>query len=502
MRIRSIYKKGSILIFISVFTAGLFSCQTDLLDPVPQTQIIDQFAFDTPERITLQVNNVYTSVKSGQFLGGRYQVYGDIRANDFLNRTSNGVTGLLVWNQTVTETSQNDVINLWNAAYAAINQINVFLQGLEDNAAKFIPPVFAADYSTVQIPRFKAEARLLRALSYHCLLQLYAKPYTMSGSNPGLPLRLKAETSLANNDLARSSVAEIYTQILEDLDFAEMNLPLTYGASASALNVTRAHRNTAIALKTRVYLTMGDYASVIEEANKIVSEEAPFTAATGVPHALQATVGAVFASPQETTESILSFPFTAQNTPGTQNQLAFYYRSSSSSSTNPGGGEYGLNTAGILANTTGWPETDARRTFAYKVGSEFFWGKYPSGTPYIDKAPVIRYAEVLLNLSEAIARTTSGVDARALALLNAVRNRADASVTLAPADNTELLDAIKLERRIEFLGEGLRSMDLLRLNEEFPAKASVGAVPSTALNYIWPIPSNELAANKLMTRNE
>lgn len=502
MRIRSIYKKGSILIFISVFTAGLFSCQTDLLDPVPQTQIIDQFAFDTPDRITLQVNNVYTSVKNGQFLGGRYQVYGDIRANDFLNRTSNGVTGLLVWNQTVTETSQNDVISLWNAAYASINQINVFLQGLEDNAAKFVPPVFAADYTTVQVPRFKAEARLLRALAYHCLLQIYAKPYTMSGNNPGLPLRLKAETSLENNDLARSTVAEVYTQILNDLDFAEQNLPLTYGASASALNVTRAHRNTAIALKTRVYLTMGDYASVIEEANKIVSENAPFTAVTGVPHALQASVSTVFASPQETTESILSFPFTAQNTPGTQNQLAFYYRSSSTSSTNPGGGEYGLNTAGILANTTGWPETDARRAFAYKVGSEFFWGKYPSGTPYIDKAPVIRYAEVLLNLSEAIARTTSGVDARALALLNAVRNRADASVTLAPADNTELLDAIKLERRIEFLGEGLRSMDLLRLNEEFPSKASVGAVPSTALNYIWPIPSNELAANKFMTRNE
>jgi hypothetical protein len=44
-------------------------------------------------------------------------------------------------------------------------------------------------------------------------------------------------------------------------------------------------------------------------------------------------------------------------------------------------------------------------------------------------------------------------------------------------------------------------MDILRLNEDFPAKGSVGAVPSTALNYIWPIPSNELAANKLMERN-
>src|SRR5258706_10443705 len=99
MRIRNIYRKGSILIFVSVFTIGVFSCQTELLDPVPKTQISDKVAFDTPDRISLQVNNIYTAIKNGQFLGGRYQVYGEIRANDFLNRTTNGVTGLLVWNQ-------------------------------------------------------------------------------------------------------------------------------------------------------------------------------------------------------------------------------------------------------------------------------------------------------------------------------------------------------------------------------------------------------------------
>jgi hypothetical protein len=504
MRIQNLYKKGSALLFAAVFTTGMFSCQTDLLDPTPQTQIIDQFAFNTPDRIALQVNNIYTAVKNGQFLGGRYQVYGEIRADDFLNRTTNGVTGLLVWNQTVTETSQNDVISLWNAAYAAINQINVFLQGLEDNQAKFVAPVFPADYQTASIPKFKAEALFLRALSYHCLLQLYAKPYTMTPGAPGLPLRLSSETSLLNNDLARSTVSEVYAQIISDLNFAEQNLPLTYGATAATLNVTRAHRNTAIALKTRVYLTMGDYPKVVEEANKIVSAAAPFTAATGIPHALQANASAVFASPQETTESIFSFPFTAQNTPGTQNQLAFYYRSSSSAATNvnPGGGEYGLNKFGILGDTTHWPVADKRRAFAYKptaASTEWFWGKYPSGTPYLDKAPVIRYAEVLLSLSEALVKT-GGDQARATALLNAVRGRSGAA--LAPADGDAILAAVKLERRIEFLGEGLRGMDLLRLNEPFPAKSSIGSVPSTALNYIWPIPANELAANKLMTRNE
>ncbi len=483
-------------------TIGVFSCQTDKLNPIPKTSISDKVAFDSPDRVALQVNNLYTAVKSGQFLGGRYQIYGDIRSEDFINRTANGVTGYLVWNHTLTETSQNDVINLWTAAYASINQVNVFLQGMEDNKGKFVPPTFPSDFSTTA-NQYIAEARFLRGLAYHCLLQLYARPYIDgAGSKAGLPMRLNAEKNSLNNDLARSSVAEVYPQIIADLDFAEANLPLTY--SGATLNVTRAHRNSAIALKTRVYLTKGDYANVITEANKIVSASAPFTAGSGVAHALQGNINTVFATPQETTESIFSMPFTAQNTPGTQNQLGFYYRSSSSSSTNPGGGEFSLNSSGIIADLVSFPSTDARRTnFVYKVGTEFFLGKYPSGTPYLDKAPILRYAEVLLNLSEAIAMTTAGVDSRSLALLNAVRTRSTGVTgTLAPPDNATLISNILTERRVELIGEGLRNSDIMRFNLPFPGKGAVPSLPITSSIYAWPIPSTELAANALMTRNE
>ncbi|WP_426059521.1 RagB/SusD family nutrient uptake outer membrane protein [Hymenobacter sp. B1770] len=495
-------KKAAVAVCSALLAVGTFSCQTDKLTPVPITLFSDQVVFNTPARIELQVNNLYSFVKSGSFLGGRYQIFSDIRGNDFINRTSNNVTGLGVWNHTLVETAQNDVVNTWGAAYAAINQINVFLAGLDANASKFVAPTFAADFST-KASQYRGEARLLRALCYHSLLQLYARPYTDgNGSKPGLPLRLMGETTDANNDLARSTVAEVYTQILADLTFAEQNLPLNYGASATTLNVTRAHRNTAIALKTRVYLTMGRYADVITEANKIVPATAPFVAPSGVPHALQASVASVFAVPQETTESILSFPFTAQNAPGTQNQLAFYYLPSSLG----GNGEYGLNNAagGILSNP-GWAANDARRTaFVRAVGTEFFLSKYPTGTPYTDKAPVIRYAEVLLNLAEARARTISGVDPQALALLNAVRGRSNpAGVYTAAsfASANAMVDAILLERRIEFLGEGIRNMDLMRLNTTIPAKGSVPAIePSNSL-YIWPIPATELQTNRLMTRN-
>ncbi|QKG57479.1 RagB/SusD family nutrient uptake outer membrane protein [Hymenobacter sp. BRD128] len=499
---------------------GAFSCQKALLEPVPVTYLLPAQAFDTPSRVLAQVNGLYSYVKTGGFLGGRYQIYGDIRANDFINRTSNSVTGLSVWNHTESETSQNDVINTWGYGYAAINQVNIFLASLDANADKLNAAPFPTGYAATAT-NYRAEARLLRALCYYSLLQLYARPYIEgAGSKPGLPLRLTAEMQLSsNNDLARSTVAQVYDQIILDLNFAEQNLPLTYtasqnGVSTSTLNVTRAHRNTAIALKTRVYLSMGRYDDVIREANKIVSATAPFTASTGVNHALASTVAAVFAAPQETSESILSFPFTAQDTPGTQNQLAYYYLPASLG----GNGEYGLNTAatGIL-NNAGWLSTDNRRTnFVAKVGTEYFLTKYPTGTPYTDKAPVIRYAEVLLNLAEARVRSTNTIDAQALALLNAVRGRSNPAIAATAttpaipvatylatdfASVTAFLNAILLERRIEFLGEGIRNMDLMRLDATIPGKGSVGAVDPTNVLYVWPIPSTELAANLLMTRN-
>ena len=494
-------KKAAAAVCTTLLALGTFSCQTDKLSPAPITLFSDQVVFASPTRIGLQVNNLYSYIKTGGFLGGRFQIYGDIRANDFINRTSNTVTGLGVWNHTEQETSQNDVINTWGCAYAAINQVNVFLAGMDANASKFVAPIFPADFAATAT-NYKAEARLLRALSYYSLLQLYARPYADgNGSKPGLPLRLLAETDATHNDLARSTVSEVYTQILADLNYAESNLPLTYtGATATTLNVTRAHRNTAIALKTRVYLSMGRYADVIIEANKLVPATAPFVAASGVPHSLNASITNVFAKPQETLESILSFPFTAQDPPGTQNQLAAYYLPSSLG----GGGEYGLNTAvgGVLSNAS-WAATDARRTnFVATVGTESFLKKYPTGTPYDDKAPVIRYAEVLLNLAEARVRSTNTIDPQALLLLNAVRGRSiPTGVYVTFASPSDMTDALLLERRIEFLGEGIRNIDLMRLNATIPGKGSVPAVDPTSPAYVWPIPSTELAVNKLMVRN-
>jgi starch-binding outer membrane protein, SusD/RagB family len=252
---------------------------------------------------------------------------------------------------------------------------------------------------------------------------------------------------------------------------------------------------------------MQDYANVILEANKIVTagNTPPFTAnvgTVGVVHSLQPNIANVFTTPYSTTESILSFPMTAAagDNPGTQNQLGFYFLRNSA---NPGSAEYSLNPAGIIADPS-WGAADVRKTslvFTNVGNGKRFVNKYQLPSPFLDYAPVMRYSEVLLNLAEALARTNAGVDARGLALVNAVRQRSDASVTITAANQAALINAIMLERRIEFLGEGLRNNDLMRLLQTIPAKGSVPAKAPTDQGYIWPISSTELSLNKLMTDN-
>ncbi|HOA37087.1 MAG TPA: RagB/SusD family nutrient uptake outer membrane protein [Flavihumibacter sp.] len=483
-------KTRIVLLAIAAGAIQLAGCKKDDLEPVPTNVVADVSAFDSESRILGQVNGLYATIKNAGLYGGRYQIFNDIRGGDFQNDRTNVVTGFDVWNYTPGNSSGNSVQAVWSRAYYAINLANVFLAGMDAKGAAVV--------GDEKANQFRGEARFVRAMCYYAMLQLYARPYwDGSGSKPGLPLRLTANTGPSDYNLARATVAEVYTQILEDLNFAEANLPANY--ATNALNTTRAHTNTAIAIKARVYLSMGRYPDVITEANKIVPASAPFTASTGVAHALQASVATIYTN-YSTTESILSMPFSDVETPGTQNQLGYYY---GSSAMNGGNGEYSLLSTGIIANTD-WAETDARRAFIVTSGTKKYLNKYPKSAPFTDWAPVIRYPEVLLSLAEAITRSSNTVDDRAVALLNAVRQRSDASAGFTSGDFAsadELAAAIMTERRIEFLGEGLAGADLTRLGLPLPAKPGITAVAATQQEYIWPISSTELLLNELCVDN-
>ncbi len=470
-------QKNVNIIATLIFAATIFAgCKKENLSPVPETQFLESQAFATPDRIAQNVTGVYFQMKNGNFLGGRSLMYGDVRGGEWLNITNNGVTALQVWNHSVVSTD-NQVENMWSTAYNAINRANIVLKGLDDN-----PTVI----NVAQANIYRGEVRFLRALAYFYITTFYGKkPYAAdNGVSLGVPLRLVANKASGNEALARSTQAQVFAKILDDLNFAEANLPLNNGAAEN--NVVRAHRNAAIALKTRVYLQMGNFASVVLEGNKLVPNTAPFTATTGIAHTLSSNFTNIFRSPYQVSESIFSFPMNNTNPPGVQNGLSLYQNN-----------EFGLNpgATGILADVN-WKAADQRRTLVTATN------RYQKFNDDLNNyVPIIRWAEVLLNTSEALAKEAAGVDARALAILNAVRRRSDTTTTFAPATKTELVDLILNERRIELLGEGHRMWDIQRQGLPFPAKGSTLGVAPEAQNYVWPIPGSELLYNSAAVQN-
>ena len=496
--------KYSIFIFLvfSIFT----SCYKEYLEPVPKTSISDLVAFDTRDRILQQVTGLYVPIKSGQYLGGRYQVYNDIRGGNFLNLRENGVTNFETWKINTSE-STNEVINLWTQVYSAINRINVFLEGLEANQSKAVPSLISQD----EFNQFKGEALALRGMAYFHLSILYARPFnqakTRANSIPGMVLRLTAQRSAADNAKERATVEETFNQIVKDLVEAESLLSGTIPTNA-VIRVTRMNRNTVNALLTRVYLHMDNWPGVISAGNKIVSGAAPFSGTGGVP-ALATTFESIFRAPYTSSEAIFSIPNNPTELPGTQNQLGHYF----SGRTQTGNLEYPIFTAGPLwSNLVAFPATDSRRllttTAEFPTGSGTFYRFIDKYTlfPHTDWSPVIRYAEVLLNVAEAEARSTNSVSARAIALLNAVYRRSNptsAGYTQADFPSVDaFVNRLLEERSMEFLGEGIQNMDLMRRVLPLPAKTGVDAFPPSSVFYIWPIPNNERNTNELCVQNE
>jgi hypothetical protein len=165
-------------------------------------------------------------------------------------------------------------------------------------------------------------------------------------------------------------------------------------------------------------------------------------------------------------------------------------------------GDYSLNPAGIIADSVNWEPGDDRRKFIFLNSSnnKRYWNKFPTGPQHLDYVPVLRYSEVLLNLAEARARV-NGVDAQAIALLNAVRTRSKGTEYTTFNSASDLIEAIIKEREIEFLGEGHLGVDLQRLQRPLPGKVNVSAIAPNSPAYLWPIPAGELIVNKAIVQN-
>jgi hypothetical protein len=397
------------------------------------------------------------------------------------------------------DANTNLVYSVWNQLYSAINRANFAIE----NIGRMSEDIISAQ-SKAQLT---GEAKFLRALAYYNLVQAYG----------GVPLVLTETVSLDNLEVARNSVDECYTQIIEDLKAAESvlpginNLPDRYKG--------RATKGSAAGLLASTYLIRGDYQNVVNKTGEIMQ----------MGYSLWENYADNFNLDNENgKESLYEIQY-MRNTPGvTGSNYNGYYRPP-------------------FVNINGWTgygddpvtrnhyecyeEGDLRRDVNTRLYTR---EEYPNISPnyefpcYVNKFidlsplavrssgsennyPIIRYSEILLMRAEAL-NVINPSDPEAYENLNIIRRRAfgkplnEASdIDIRPGlSKDDFLDIILLERRREFAFEGKRRFDLLRTGKLKEAmmkqNPSIASVIGEKHNLL-PIPVSELDANKLLEQN-
>ena len=538
MRLTKYISKGTLLLGLAI---GMASCEK-VLDQQPYSAFTDESVFTTADRATLALNGVYDAAQTGgPTLGGRGYPFGaatiqqgDNRGEDVVNLQA---FYQITYQGTYTPATANNVA-MWDNTYGLINKANIAIEGFKKvGASGILSPALAI--------QFEAECRFLRALGHHELLIHFARPFLDgNGASLGVPIRDYAVSGSATLEKlqkeARPKVSENYAKILEDLNFAEANLPVTNSGGA----VFRAQKSAAIALKQRIYMHMGQWANAIAAGNLLI----PTTLTPANPTATRSLVG----NHSLTATAAGSFGHSGGNSVSTENIFSVKNDALDNGSVNGApAAMYGSTDllgrglvciSPIIWNNTGWLLDDTRRSTLYRNGGSAL-GRAMMTTKYTDYAgrgdntPIIRWAEVLLNQAEAEARLSATVSQKAIDLLNLVRNRslaipATQQYTAARfANPTALVQAIILERRIEFLAEGRRWPDIHRMAQDpvaalrvagIPAKVTNGgitgstlaqygfgtavvtgqpAIPYSDFRFIWPIPALEITTNPVITQN-
>jgi hypothetical protein len=484
---------------------GLASCK-DALQIEPQQSIDAGSAYNTSQKVSAAVVGAYARLDDPRLYGTDL-----ILVPELMGEQGAGYT---VWNgsfqnynQLYRRTQISNISNaqgIWTQAYNAINQCNLILANL------------AAVTDAGQRAQFEGEAEFIRGTMYFELVRLFAQQYVPGGANgqDGVPINLTAVTTTeqADTKLARSTVQQVYTQVIKDLQLAIQKLPTQ--------NVTRASKYSAEAMLARVYLQQGNYTAARAMADDVIANSGA---------SLQGSVAAVFAN-RNSSESLFEIQQNDQNNAGTSNDgLATYFAGySPTGDQNILYGRGDVYITGVVPpnpyysknftdNFTGfaalYDSLDARgpdtltilstKKLMYISDGNNKTGRLRTSKwrTYGQNIPIIRLAEMYLIRAEADVR--SGNAASALADVNRLRARSGA-IALTSATLADVLQ----ERQLELAFEGLRLHDLKRVDAiVVPAVTATATTPASPAirasdpRYILPIPLREINNNSLLTQN-
>ena len=462
---------------ILLITAGamltLVSCKKDFLDLSPYDQVPQDQAITDEAGMVAAVNGLYSQLRNASLYGRSLPLIGDLMADNVFISTTNSNRYLPEFNYTFISTNAF-ITATWGEAYKAILRANNIIN---------------ADVSSTNSAQLKGEALTMRALMYFNLVNYFARPYTVDPGADGVPLILDYNPL---EKPTRATVAEVYQQIETDLSeaFAQM--------TNTTKNSSFVTKYVARALQARVALFKGDYAAAKTYALDVV---------TNGGYSLTSAANYVnyWKNPAPVStkvETIFEITSDAVNNNGT-NALSYFYDQAGYGDALAADDLYNKYTA-----------TDVRRNL-FITGTRAgltvrIVNKYSNTNTAADKddTKVIRYSEILLTLAEAYYRTNDETNARLY--LNMVAQQRDPSFTGYTSTGTALLNDILLERRKELAFEGMRYLDLQRLDLDVVRvninSNYVGVTPTLieADNFrrIYPIPQAERDANPNIEQNE
>ncbi|WP_018614725.1 RagB/SusD family nutrient uptake outer membrane protein [Segetibacter koreensis] len=482
-------KKLSILFALGA--AASLSCNK--LVEQPNSIITNSQFYKTQSDAIAAVNAVYSTLNSDP--AGDFPMYG---------RNLNLLTGNGSDDQIFSQSNTNpDVRALGTATYVPANdrikknwQQHYFGISRANVAIDNIPNIA---FDTTSRSRLVREAKFIRALLYFNVVRFW-------GDAP-LILHDPASIDVDALKVKRSLKDSVYAQIIADLTDAT-NLPKTYGAWDKG----RATSGAAHALLAKVYVNRKEWDKALAELNTVINGGYGYDLFPNYKDAFQkATKNGI--------EHIFSVQFeTALGAKNSTQNLSTGNFGSFNPSVYPG--DLPADSTLYLMYST----DDTRRDVT------FFTSQYNAATgqtvdfgaprlaKFIDYSlslltnqsqsginfPVIRYADILLLQAEVLNELNGGPTAEAYTAINRVRARAHVPDLTTGLSQADFRDSVFVERRKEFIQEGMRWFDLSRRGgtylydalKKFPAKTGA-AVKDT----LFPIPQAEIDLNPLLSQN-
>lgn len=373
------------------------------------------------------------------------------------------------------------LFNNWSQIYNAILKANTVL----DKVPGITDVKLEVGNRKAQI---LGEASFLRAYHYFQLVKLYG----------GVPLVVAASNSTnpSETQKPRSTVAEVYAQIIADLEFAITNLPDTYGSEA-AINKARATKGAANALMAKVHAQMPgrDYSKVLQYCNAVINSSAGYQLLGNYAHLWDG-------SHYNNAESILEVQFVG----GTEGNWGpglllppsitgdswrkFVTPSRNLVNAFTSEGDVVRQQTSILYESVNWvdefwsPSTGGSVPFAFK------WKSASAGAS-TNRQYLLRLADIVLLKAEALNAT--GQLELARTEVNRIRTRAGLGATPA-TDQASMALAIEKERRLELCQEAHRWDDLVRYDKAVTTMNSL-----VEINLLTGVQKNfNMNANKIL----